>query len=107
MLQHAYNDNELLCCPLRGGICGYVEVYNVTTVMTEDDEYVENSKRGCRYCEEINRGQTVSIVFQKYSPCLRRRFSPMHHILRDRSLRDINAKFEQFLVDSRRAPAKI
>ena len=92
---------------IAGGMRGHVEVHNVTTFMTEDDENIENTKRGCRYREEINRGQTVGMVFQKRSPCLRRWFSPMRHILRDRSLRDINAKLEQFPVDSGRAPANI
>ena len=82
-------------------------MHNVTTVMTEDDENIENTEPGCQYREEINRGQTVGMVFQKRSPCLRRWFSSMHHILRDRSLRDFNTKFEQFPVDSRRASANI
>ena len=69
--------HELLICPLRSGMLSYIEVHNVMTVMTEDDEYVENTKCCCRNGEEINCSQTVSMVYQKRSPCLRRRFSPM------------------------------
>ena len=35
---------------MRSGMCGHVEMHNVTTVMTEDDENIENTKRGFRLC---------------------------------------------------------
>ena len=61
---------ELLGYPLRSGLCGYVEVHNVTTVMTEYDEYVESTRCGRRNGEEINCSQTVGMVYQKRTPSL-------------------------------------
>ncbi len=46
--------HELLGCPMSGGMLGHVEVHNLATVMAEDDEYLENTKRGCRDRKQIN-----------------------------------------------------
>ena len=48
----------------------YIEVHDVTTVMAEHDEHVENAKFSSRDREEINSGYTVSVVFEKCPPGL-------------------------------------
>ena len=99
--------HDLLGCPSGGGMLGHVEVHDFATVMTEDYEHIENTKRGGRHGEEIHRGQVRYVIFEKSPPSLRRRFSMTGHVLRNRGLRDLNAQLEQFSMDSWCAPSNV
>ncbi len=46
--------HDLLRCPLHRGMFGDIEVHNVATVMTEDNENIENTKGCGRNRKEID-----------------------------------------------------
>jgi hypothetical protein len=59
----------------------HIELHDVTTVMAEYDEHIEDSKCSSRDGEEINSGYAVGMVFKKRPPCLRRWFLVARHVL--------------------------
>mgnify|MGYP001819726022 CR=1 FL=1 len=83
--------HDLLGCPSGGGMLGHVKVHDFATVMTEDYEHIEHTKRGGRNGEEIHRGQVRDMIVEEGSPGLRRRISMTGHVLRNCGLRDLNA----------------
>ena len=99
--------HDLLGCPSGGGMLGHVKVHDFATVMTEDYEHIESTKRSCRDGEEIHRGQVRCVIFEKSPPSRRRRFWRTGHVFRNRGLRDLNAQLEQFSVDSWSAPSSV
>ena len=84
-----------------------IEVNDAATLMRKNEEDIENAERDCRDGEEIDRGELLGVVFQKYAPSLRGRFVMSDHVLSNSCLRDIDSEFEQFAVDSRGAPEGI
>ena len=99
--------DDLLGCPLSGGMLGHVEVLDLATVMAENDEHIKHTEGGGRDGEEINGDQIHDMVVKERPPALRWRFSITRHVLRDRGLRDLNAQLEQLTVDSRSAPSDV
>jgi hypothetical protein len=47
---------------MRGGVFGYVEVHDFAMIMVENDEHIENTKRGSWHGEEINRGEVRYMI---------------------------------------------
>ena len=84
-----------------------VEVNNAATLVSENDEDVENTKGEGRDGEEIDGGKLLGVVFQERSLSLRGRLGMSDHLLSNGCLRDIETEFEQFAVDSRRSPERI
>src|SRR6266496_1277009 len=55
----------------------------------------------------VDRDDGIRMVAQKGSPALRRRSSAFDQVFGDRRLRNLEAKLEQFAVDTRCAPERV
>jgi len=77
--------DDLLSCPLRGGIGGDIEVNHLPAIVPENDEAVEHTKRCGRHGKEVDGRQVWDVVIQKRPPILRWRFPGAYQILGDSS----------------------
>ena len=66
---------DLLSRPFSGRMRCDVEVYDLSSIMAQDDETEQDTKRGRRHREEINRHDVASMVLKKDAPCLGRRLA--------------------------------
>lgn len=49
---------------------GYVEVHDASTIMSEDNQYKQNSKRGRGYNEKVDRYKFQEVIIQERPPSL-------------------------------------
>src|ERR1700759_4854644 len=75
--------------------------------MPHDQQTIEQTKRDCRYDEQVHRGDAVGMIAKERPPALRWRASSLGHVLGDAGLSDIDAELEEFSMDPRRAPQRI
>jgi len=96
---------------LRGPFCGWmrrdVEVNDAAALVRENDENVEGTKGKGRGSEEIDGSKLLGVVFKKCAPGLRGRLGMSDHVLGDGGLGNIDAKFEQFPVNSGASPERV
>ena len=83
----------------------YIEMQHASAVMSQHEEYEQDSKTDSRNYEEIDGYHCLDVIFKKGAPSLRRWLAAADHIFGDSCLRHIDAEFLQFPVDSRRAPS--
>src|SRR5262249_19456056 len=101
--------SKLLNGPSTRRMFGDVEVQDAPTVVGDDEEAVEYSKRNCWNREEIHCRDGFPMVAKKGEPTLgrlrisRRSFHPTG----DAPFRDIKTEHENFAMDARRSPSRI
>ena len=96
--------DDLLCRPFCRGMLGDIEMQHAATLMRQHNEYKQNSQLQCGNGEEVDGNQLTDVVTQKSLPGLGWLFASLRHQTGDRSLRDFQAEFEKFPMDSRCAP---
>src|SRR6266852_4033768 len=75
--------------------------------MPHNQQAVEQTKRDCRYDEQIHRGDAVGMIAKERPPALGWRVSSLGHVLGHTGLSDIDAELEEFSMDPRRSPQRI
>src|SRR5580693_4586175 len=75
--------------------------------MPHNQQAVEQTKRDCRYDEQIHRSDAVGMIAKERPPALGWRVSSLGHVLGDARLSDIDAELEEFSMDPRRSPQRI
>jgi len=86
---------------------GYVEMYNPSSVVSQNQEHVKDLKPDCRRGKEVNRHHGLDMILKKDPPGLRRRLLLAYDVLGHAGLTEADAEFEQFAMDARRAPKGI
>jgi hypothetical protein len=95
---------HLLGGPFRGGMSRYVEMDDPATVVSHDQEHVQDLETDRRHGEKVNRHQGLDVILQEGSPSLGGRPAPANDVFADAGLADIDAEFEEFAVDARSTP---
>src|ERR1700732_3303572 len=75
--------------------------------MPHNQQAVEQTKRDCRYDEQIHRGDAVGMIAKERPPALGWRVSSLGHVLGHAGLSDIDAELEEFSMAPRRSPQRI
>src|ERR1700737_5157784 len=75
--------------------------------MPHNQQAVEQTKRDCRYDEQIHRGDAVGMIAKERPPALGWRVSSLGHVLGHAGLSDTDADLEEFSMDPRRSPQRI
>jgi len=82
---------------------------DLTPVVADDEEAVQNTKRECWDGEKVHRSNDLTMVSEERQPLLDgiciSRGSP--HPSRDTPFREIETQLEQFAVNARRSPGRI
>ena len=73
--------DDLLGGPFGVGMAGHIEVDDLSPVMAEHDEYVQNAEGDRRNGEKIAGNDVGSVIGKERSPRLRGRFPRADHIL--------------------------
>jgi hypothetical protein len=98
---------ELLRSPLGRWMGGNVEMHDPPSVVSQNQEHVQDLKPDRRHGEEVDRHHGLDVILKKSAPVLRRRLPPAHDVLAHAGLADVDAEFEQFTVDAGRSPERI
>ena len=85
---------------------GHVEMHDPSSVVSQHQEDVQDLKPDRRHGKEVDRNHSLDVVLKEGPPSLRRRLPLPDHVLGDAGLADIDAEFEQFAVDTGRAPKR-
>src|SRR6202012_3931690 len=75
--------------------------------MPHNQQAVAQTKRDCRYDEQIHRGDAVRMIAEERPPALGWRVSSLGHVRGHAGLSDIDAELEEFSMDPRRSPQRI
>src|SRR5258708_37856083 len=86
---------------------GDVEMHDPSSVVSHNQEHVQDLKPDRRHSEEVARHHGLDVILQEGPPRLRRRLPTAYDVLAHAGLADIDAEFEQFAVDAGRAPKRI
>ena len=91
------------------GISRHIAMQDLTPVVADDEEAVQNTKRECWDGEKVHRRDGLAMVSEERQPLLDgiciSRGSP--HPSRDTPFREIETQLEQFAVNARRSPGRI
>src|SRR5262249_1236895 len=98
---------QLASNPFRGRMRRDAYPQKLTTSVLQDEQSVQQPKRDCWDQEQIHRCDAVGVIAQEGLPALRRRSPSPRHILCNRGLSGIDAKFEQFPVYPGRTPKRV
>src|SRR6266403_1605630 len=93
---------NLICNPFCGRMRCDAEPYDLSSAVPHDQQSIEQTKRDCRHDEQIYRSDPIRMIAKESLPTLRRRFSPLDHILGHTRLPDFDAELEQLSMDPRR-----
>jgi len=99
--------DNLLGGPFGIGIRGHVEMDDLSPVMAEHDEDVQDTEGHGGNREEVAGGDIGNVIGQECSPRLRGRFTDTDHVLGHSPFRNVVLQQEQFRQDSRCAPGGI
>ena len=99
--------DNLLSRPLGRGMLGDVEVDDMSSMMTKNDEGKQYAESGCRNGEEIDRDNVTEMILEKRPPGLRRRLSSSDPILSHRSFGHNVPQQGEFGLNPRGAPGWI
>src|SRR5260370_7715549 len=77
---------------------GDVEMRDPSSVVSHNQEHVQDLKPDRRHSEEVDRHHSFDVILKEGPPVLRRRLRPAYQVLAHAGLADINAEFEQFTV---------
>ena len=61
---------NLPCRPFSGRTCSNFEMDQLAAIVTENDEYIEDSKGQRRNDQKIDRGRAVEVIEEERLPCL-------------------------------------
>src|SRR5882724_2303727 len=86
-----------------------VKVENAPTIVTDNEEAVQEAERDRGHSEEVHGGNGFPVIAKKTepTPCGLRISWRLPHPARDRSLRHIQSKHHQFAVNARSTPSRI
>ena len=98
---------ELPRFPSRCRMRRHVDVKHPPSIVAQNDQDEKDPECCGRNCEEIKCDNFFGMVLKKCPPRLRRRSTALDHVLRDRSLRNLIPKLQQFSMNPRRAPQRI
>ena len=82
---------------------GHVEMHDPPSVVSQHQEYVQDLKPKRRHGKEVDRNHGLDVVLKERPPGLRRWLPLAYDVLAHAGLTDVDAKFQQFAVDSRTA----
>ena len=71
----------------------------LAAIVTENDEYIEDSKGQRRNDQEIDRGRAVEVIEEERLPCLIRIRPSLRHVPRYRRLADVEAQLQQLSMN--------
>src|SRR5258705_9228975 len=98
---------DLICNPFCGRMRCDAEPYDLSSAVPHDQQSIEQTKRDCRHGEQIHSGDAIGMIVEECLPALRRRASPLDHILSHTRLLDFDAELEQLSMGPRRSPQRI
>src|SRR5260370_7640958 len=87
---------KLLPRPLRGGMRGHVEMHDPSSVVSQNQKYVQDLKSDRRHGKEIDRHHGVDVILKEGPPSLRRWLPLAHDVFAHPGLADTDANFNQF-----------
>ncbi len=101
--------SQLLCNPESIGILCHIEVQDLTAVVADDEEAIQNTERERWDGKEVHRGNGFPMIPEECQPSLRRKwiFRGSPDPSRDTPFREIETQLEQFAVNARRSPGWI
>jgi hypothetical protein len=73
----------------------------------DDDEGIEQIETDRWNNEQVHSGNIRRVIAQEGSPSLAGRPAPLEHVFGNTRLRDLKPKFEQFAMNTWRAPKRI
>ena len=79
-------------------------MYDAPAVVCQHQEHVQDLQTDRRHNEEGERYQRLQVIVDERSPGLRGRLAAPDHVFADAGLTNVDAEFEQFAVNMRRAP---
>jgi hypothetical protein len=77
---------------------------HASAVVSQYQKDVQDLEANGRDREEVDGHQRRHVIVQERSPRLRRRSPMTPHVLSDAGFADVDAEFEQFAMDTWRAP---
>ena len=80
---------------------------DLSSLVTEDDQGVEQLKRSRHDNEHVDGGGVMHVVMQERAPGRGGGFGPPRQVSADRGLADLDAELEQLAVDAGRAPQRV
>jgi len=99
--------SDLARKPALCRVWGDIEMEDGSSLVTEDDQGVEQLKRSCHDNEQIDGGGFMHVVVQERAPGRRRGLGPPRQVSTNRGLADLDAELEQLAVDAGSAPKRI
>ena len=98
--------SDLLHDPSCGGMIGNGAMHDLSSVVADEKEDIQQSKGNVRHGEEVDSGNGVAVVFQKGEPLFQRILwgGALFQISGDGFFADPKAELEKLCVDARRAP---
>ena len=91
---------ELLRSPLGRRMGGDVEMHDPSSVVSQNQEHVQDLKPDRRHGKEVDRHHGFDVILQERSPVLRWRNPRAYDVFAHARLADVDAKFEQLAVDA-------
>jgi hypothetical protein len=86
---------------------GHVEMHDPSSIVSQNQEHVQDLKRDRRHGKEVDRHHSLDVVLKEGPPSLRRWLPLAYDLLAHAGLTDVDTEFEQFTVDAGCAPEGI
>src|SRR6516225_8350286 len=86
---------ELLSSPLGRRMGGDVAMHDPPSVVSQNQEHVQDLKPDRRHGKEVDRHHRFEVILQEGPPVLRGRIPPAYDVFAHAGLADIDAEFEQ------------
>ncbi len=99
--------DDLLPRPLPCRVLGDVEMDHLAPLKAQHDEHVQNPKRDGGDGEEVDAGESRSLITEECPPTLRRWASVSDHVLGHRRLRNLDTQHAKLAVHAGRSPEGI
>jgi hypothetical protein len=99
--------DHLLRCPQRRWMRRHIHMQNATTIMSENNEDIQDPERRCWHCEEIDSRNVPKMIAQKRSPALRWRLGPTNQVFGHCCLGNLKTELQQLTMDPRGTPTRI
>src|SRR5882724_2963186 len=80
----------------------HVEMHDPPSVVSQNQEYVQDLKPKGRHGKEVDRNHGLDVVLKEGPPGLQRWLPVAYDVLAHAGLTDVDAKFEQFAMDAGR-----
>lgn len=83
------------------------DVHDASTMVGQHHQHEQEAARRRWDHEEVGRNELLHVIPQERAPRLRGRLPTADHVFGNRRLRDVDPEFQQFTVNSRRAPQRV